>query len=124
MARILIVDDSQFLRKTLATIFENENHEILGEAINGEQAVSLYKQLKPDLVTMDITMPVKDGISAIKEIIMDDEDAVIVVCSAMGQQKIVVQAIESGAKDFILKPFDPSVVVETINKVLSINKHY
>src|SRR5690625_4419130 len=122
MARILIVDDSQFLRKTLATIFENENHEIVGEAINGEQAVNLYKQLKPDLVTMDITMPVKDGISAIKEIIMDDEDAVIVVCSAMGQQKVVVQAIESGAKDFILKPFDPSVVVETINKVLSISK--
>ncbi|SHF53903.1 response regulator [Ornithinibacillus halophilus] len=123
MAKVLIVDDAKFMRVTLANILSKENHEIVGEAENGQQAVELYKDTKPDLVTMDITMPIMNGIDAIKEIVTYDRNAQIIVCSAMGQQKIVVNAIEIGAKDFIVKPFDESRVLETVNRILEKNDH-
>ncbi|SES77817.1 two-component system, chemotaxis family, response regulator CheY [Oceanobacillus limi] len=118
MAKILIVDDAKFMRVTLANILEKDNHEIVGEAENGVDAVDMYKQVQPDLVTMDITMPVMNGIDAIKEIIQFNPNAQILVCSAMGQQKVVVEAIENGAKDFIIKPFEEGKVRETIKTIL------
>jgi two-component system, chemotaxis family, chemotaxis protein CheY len=119
MARILIVDDAKFMRTTLHTILSKDNHDIVGEAENGEEAVSLFKHTKPDLVIMDITMPIMNGIDAIKEIKKFDANAQIIVCSAMGHQKVVVDAIELGAKDFIVKPFDEHRVLETVERVLS-----
>jgi two-component system, chemotaxis family, chemotaxis protein CheY len=118
MARILIVDDAKFMRMTLTNIVRNANHEVVGEAENGIEAVELYVKEEPDLVTMDITMPEKNGIEALKEIKQKYSDAKIIMCSAMGQQKMVVEAIEAGAKDFIVKPFDESRVIEAISRVL------
>ncbi|MBS8263667.1 response regulator [Mesobacillus sp. LC4] len=118
MARILIVDDAKFMRITLTNILKKANHEIVGEAENGREAVALYRELKPDLVTMDITMPEMSGLDAVKEIKKDFKDAKIIMCSAMGQQKMVVDAIEAGAKDFIVKPFDDSQVVDSVSRVL------
>ena len=118
MARILIVDDAKFMRITLTNILKKANHEIIGEAENGREAVRLYRELKPDLVTMDITMPEMSGLDAVKEIKKDYKDAKIIMCSAMGQQKMVVDAIEAGAKDFIVKPFDESQVVDSVSRVL------
>lgn len=122
MAKILVVDDANFLRMTLSTILKKKQHEIVGEAEDGEEAVRLYQELKPDIVTMDITMPVMNGIEAIKEIMQIDKDALIIVCSAMGQQKVVVEAIELGAKDFIIKPFDENRIFDTIDRVLSFKR--
>lgn len=119
MRKILIVDDAVFMRTTLSTILEKEKYVIVGQAANGKEGVRLYKSEQPDLVTMDITMPVMNGIEAIQEIIAYDPAAKIVVCSAMGQQKVVVEAIEKGAKDFIVKPFDASLIIDTVNHVLS-----
>ncbi|MBU7592229.1 response regulator [Metabacillus halosaccharovorans] len=118
MARILIVDDAKFMRMTLSNILKKANHVIVGEAENGIQAVELFKKEKPDLVTLDITMPEKNGIEALKEIKQQYLDAKIIMCSAMGQQKMVVEAIEAGAKDFIVKPFDENRVLEAIDRVL------
>lgn len=118
MARILVVDDANFMRVTLGAILKKQKHDVVAEAKNGEEAISLYQEMKPDLVTMDITMPIMNGINAIMEIINVDPQAKIVVCSAMGQQKVVVEAIEKGAKDFIVKPFDENRVLETVNHVL------
>ncbi|MBB5356136.1 two-component system chemotaxis response regulator CheY [Anoxybacillus mongoliensis] len=118
MARILIVDDAKFMRMTLANILKKANHEVIGEAENGQEAIELYIQLKPDVVTLDITMPVMSGLEAVKEIKLHDPDAKIIMCSAMGQQKMVVEAIEAGALDFIVKPFDESRVMEAIQRVL------
>ncbi|WLR52550.1 response regulator [Bacillus tianshenii] len=118
MAKILVVDDAKFIRLTLSNILDKGGHVVIGQAENGEEAVELYKQLQPDVVTLDITMPIMDGISAVKEIKGYDSDAVVVMCSAMGQQKLVVEAIESGAKDFIVKPFDETRVLDAIERVL------
>ncbi|WP_430785759.1 response regulator [Virgibacillus flavescens] len=118
MTKVLVVDDAKFMRATLSNMLQLENYEIVGEAENGEEAIELYKSLKPDIVTMDITMPVMNGIEAIKAIIEFDPMAKIVVCSAMGQQKVVVEAIEIGASDFIIKPFDENRVIDTIERVL------
>ncbi|MBM7603206.1 two-component system chemotaxis response regulator CheY [Metabacillus crassostreae] len=118
MARILIVDDAKFMRMTLSNILIKANHEVVGEAENGLQAVELFEKEKPDLVTMDITMPEQNGIEALREIKSQYPDAKIIMCSAMGQQKMVVEAIESGAKDFIVKPFDENRVIEAITRVL------
>lgn len=118
MARILIVDDAKFMRMTLSNILKKAKHVIVGEAENGIQAVELFKKEKPDLVTLDITMPEKNGIEALKEIKQQYSDAKIIMCSAMGQQKMVVEAIEAGAKDFIVKPFDENRVLEAIDRVL------
>ncbi|HYK73903.1 MAG TPA: response regulator [Pseudoneobacillus sp.] len=119
MATILIVDDAKFMRMTLTQILVKAQHEVIGEADNGIKAVELYRELKPDLVTMDITMPEKSGIEAVKEIKEQFPNARIIMCSAMGQQKMVVEAIEAGAKDFIVKPFDEGRVLDAINRVLS-----
>lgn len=118
MTKVLIVDDAKFMRVTLSTMLRNENYEVVGEAENGKEAIMLYKELKPDIVTMDITMPIMNGIDAIKAIINHDPNAIIIVCSAMGQQKVVVESIEIGASDFIIKPFDESRVIDTIKRVL------
>jgi two-component system, chemotaxis family, chemotaxis protein CheY len=119
MARILIVDDAKFMRLTLTSILKKAEHEIVGEAENGREAIELYRELKPELVTMDITMPEMSGLEAMKEIKQEFPDAKVVMCSAMGQQKMVVEAIEAGAKDFIVKPFDEGRVLDAVNRVLS-----
>ncbi|MBM7692131.1 two-component system chemotaxis response regulator CheY [Peribacillus deserti] len=119
MARILIVDDAKFMRMTLSTILTKANHEIVGEAENGREAVKLSKELSPDLVIMDITMPEMSGLDAVKELKKEQSDSKIIMCSAMGQQKMVVESIEAGAKDFIVKPFDESRVLEAVNRVLN-----
>lgn len=119
LARILIVDDAKFMRMTLSTILTKAGHEIVGEGENGRDAIRLYRELQPDLVTLDITMPEVSGIQAVKEIKNEFPNAKVIMCSAMGQQKMVVEAIESGAKDFIVKPFDASRVADAIEKILN-----
>ncbi|MFB1081004.1 response regulator [Jeotgalibacillus sp. JSM ZJ347] len=119
MTKVLVVDDAKFMRMTLKNVLENSSFQVVGEAENGEEAVEKYKSLSPDLVTMDITMPVLDGISAAKEILKADPKANIIMCSAMGQQKMVIEAIEAGAKDFIVKPFDGTRVVDALSRVVN-----
>lgn len=119
MARILIVDDAKFMRITLSNILTKANHEVVGEAENGREAVELYRKLNPDLVTLDITMPEMSGLDAIKQIRNEFPQAKVIMCSAMGQQKMVVESIEAGAKDFIVKPFDEGRVLDAVNRVLS-----
>ena len=116
--KILIVDDAAFMRMMLKDILTKGGFEIAGEAADGVEAVAKYNELKPDLVTLDITMPNKDGIQALKEIKAADPNATCVMCSAMGQQSMVIEAIQSGAKDFIVKPFQADRVLESIRKVL------
>jgi two-component system chemotaxis response regulator CheY len=118
MARILIVDDAKFMRLTLTTILQKGNHEVVGEAENGKQAIEMCNQLQPDLITMDITMPEMNGLEALKEIKQSTPTVKIIMCSAMGQQKMVVEAIEAGAKDFIVKPFEENRVLEAVNRVV------
>ena len=118
MAKILIVDDAAFMRMMLKDILTKGGFEIAGEASDGVEAVAKYAELKPDLVTLDITMPNKDGIQALKAIKAVDAGANVIMCSAMGQQAMVIEAIQSGAKDFIVKPFQADRVLESIRKVL------
>ncbi|HJV45703.1 MAG TPA: response regulator [Bacillota bacterium] len=120
MANILIVDDAMFMRAMLKRILEENGHTIVGEASNGEEAVSKYKSLSPDLVTMDITMPDMNGIEAVKSITALDPDAKIIMCSALGHHHMVLDAIKAGAKDFIVKPFQPDRVIEAFKRVLAI----
>ncbi|WP_129408205.1 response regulator [Marinitoga lauensis] len=115
--KVLIVDDAAFMRMLLKDIITKAGMEVVGEAANGQDAIQKYNELKPDVVTMDITMPVMDGIQAIKEIKKQDPAAKIIVCSAMGQQAMVIEAIQAGAKDFIVKPFQANRVIEAIQKV-------
>ncbi len=115
--RILITDDALFMRVTLKNILTQNGYEVVGEAANGVESVELYKQLKPDVVTMDITMPEMDGLQALKEIRALDPNASIVMCTAMGQKNMVVEAIQAGAKDFIVKPFQPDRVLEAMSKL-------
>lgn len=117
--RILIVDDAVFMRMKLKNILEANGYEVAGEAQNGQEAVDLYQSTKPDLVTMDITMPEVDGIDALKMIKESDPSARVVMCSAMGQQGMVMDAIRSGAVDFIVKPFDTDRVIKALEKALS-----
>lgn len=117
--RILIVDDAAFMRMMIKNILTEAGYEIVAEAENGKQAVEKYNEMKPDLVTMDITMPEMDGISAVREILKNDGKANIIMCSAMGQQAMVIEAIQAGAKDFIVKPFKPDRVMEAVTKALS-----
>lgn len=118
MSKVLIVDDAAFMRMMIKDILEKNGFEVVGEANNGIKAIELYKKEKPDVVTMDITMPDMDGIEAVKEIKSIDSDAKVIMCSAMGQQTMVMDAIKAGAKDFIVKPFQPDRVLESINKVI------
>lgn len=118
MAKVLIVDDAAFMRMMLKDILSKNGLEVVGEAVNGADAVEKYHELQPDVVTMDITMPEKDGISAVKEIRASYPQAKVIMCSAMGQQPMVLEAIQAGAKDFIVKPFQADRVMESITKVL------
>ena len=116
--KVLIVDDAAFMRMMIKNILSKSGYDIVGEAENGVQAVAKFKELKPELVTMDITMPEMDGITAVKEIKKIDPAAKIIMCSAMGQQAMVIDAIQAGAKDFIVKPFQPNRVLEAVQKVV------
>ncbi|WP_345238909.1 response regulator [Pontibacillus salipaludis] len=118
MATILVVDDAKFMRMTLGTILEKGEHKVVGEAEDGQEAIEMFHKLKPDLVTMDITMPELNGLEAVESILSSHPSAKIIMCSAMGQQKMVVEAIERGAKDFIVKPFDETRVLDAIKRVL------
>lgn len=116
--RILIVDDAAFMRMMIKDILTKNGFEVVGEAQDGAQAVEKYEELSPDLVTMDITMPEMDGITALKKIREKDPTAKVIMCSAMGQQAMVIDAIQAGAKDFIVKPFQADRVIEAVQKVL------
>ena len=115
---VLICDDAIFMRTMLGDILTQAGFEVVGEAESGSQAVEKYRSLKPDLVTMDIVMPDMGGIDAVRAICKDDPEAKILMCSAMGQQALVVEAIQAGAKDFVVKPFQPSRVLEAVQRVL------
>ena len=115
---VLIVDDAIFMRTMIADILQQAGFEVVGEASSGVEAVQRYKELKPDLVTMDIVMPDMGGIDAVREIIKHDPEAKILMCSAMGQQGLVVEAIQAGARDFVVKPFQPSRVIEAVQRLL------
>ena len=116
--KILVVDDAAFMRMMIKDILTKNGYEVTGEATDGAQAIEKYKEISPDLVTMDITMPEMDGISALKEIKKIDPHAKVIMCSAMGQQAMVIDAIQAGAKDFIVKPFQADRVIEAINKAI------
>ena len=118
MAKILIVDDAAFMRMMVKDILVKNGYEVIGEAKNGMEAVELYKKERPDVVTMDITMPVMDGIQAVKQIKAFDPTAKIIMCSAVGQQGMVMDAIKAGARDFIVKPFQTDRVLGAIKKVI------
>ncbi len=117
-ARVLIADDASFMRQMIREIIEPEGYEVVGEATDGVEAVEQYEQLDPDLVTMDIVMPKRSGIDAVKSIIEKWPDAQVVMCSALGQETLVMEALQAGAKDFIVKPFKPDNVLSTLRKVL------
>ncbi|MCW3135662.1 MAG: response regulator [Canidatus Methanoxibalbensis ujae] len=119
MARILVVDDAAFMRVLLKNILKSGGHEVVGEAENGIEALEKYEELKPDLVTMDIVMPHLDGIETTRSIIKIDPKARIVMCTAVGQQAKVLEAIKAGARGYIVKPFQADKVLEEIEKVLS-----
>ncbi|AJH78506.1 response regulator [Heyndrickxia coagulans] len=116
--KILIVDDAAFMRMMIKDILTKNGYDVVAEAADGAQAIEKYKEHRPDLVTMDITMPEVDGICALKEIKKIDPDAKVIMCSAMGQQAMVIDAIQAGAKDFIVKPFQADRVIEAIQKTL------
>ena len=118
-ARVLIVDDAVFMRNTLKEIFTAQGFEIGGEAANGVEAVEKYKELKPEITTMDIVMPFKNGIEATREILKEDPTATIVICSALGQESLVMEAIEAGATDFIVKPFKAENVTQVVKKAMA-----
>ncbi len=118
MARILIADDAAFMRMMIKNILTQNGHEVVGEAANGAEAVARYAELQPDVMTMDVTMPEKDGIEALKEIIAADPKAKIVMCSALGQEAKVIESIRSGAKDFVVKPFQHERVLSAVTKAL------
>jgi len=117
-ASVLICDDAIFMRRMISDILTQAGYRVAGEAANGLQAVEMYRNLKPDLVTMDIVMPDMGGIDAVREIVREHPDARILMCSAMGQQALVIEAIEAGARDFIVKPFQPGRVLEAVQRVL------
>jgi len=116
---VLVCDDAIFMRTMISDILSQAGFEVVGEAESGLQAVEKYRMLKPDLVTMDIVMPDMGGIEAVREICKNDPEARILMCSAMGQQALVVEAIQAGAKDFVVKPFQPSRVLEAVQRVLA-----
>lgn len=116
--KILIVDDAVFMRMKLKDILEKNGFEVVAEAQNGAEAIEKFKSESPDLVTMDITMPEMDGVTALREIKAIDPSAKVIMCSAMGQQTMVMEAIQAGALDFIVKPFDNDRVIQSINKVV------
>ena len=119
MARILVVDDAAFMRKMVTDALTKGGHEVIGEAGNGSEAVEQYQSLKPDLTTLDITMPEKDGLSALRDIMAMDPSAKVIMCSALGQESKVLESIKLGAKDFVVKPFQPDRVLDAVGKALA-----
>lgn len=115
--QILIVDDAAFMRMMIRDILSKDGY-VIHEATNGAEAIEKYDEFHPDLVTMDITMPDVDGIEALKKIREMDSEAIVLMVSAMGQQKLILEALEAGAADFIVKPFQPTKVLETVHKAL------
>ena len=115
---ILVVDDAAFMRMMIKDILTKNGYNVAGEAENGAKALDKYNEVKPDLVLMDITMPEVDGIQALKNIKAADPNAKVIMCSAMGQQAMVIESIQAGAKDFIVKPFQPDRVLEAVKKVV------
>ncbi len=118
MKTILITDDALFMRVTLKNMLNNNGYKVIAEASNGEDAVNKYAAFHPDLVTMDITMPIMDGIQACRTIKAADPNANIIMCTAMGQKNMVIEALQAGAKDFIVKPFKPEQVLDKIKKLI------
>lgn len=119
MARVLVVDDALFMRTVLKTMLSDLGHEVIGEAADGHQAIDKYNELLPDIVTMDITMPELDGVGAVQAIKQKHPTAKIIMCSAMGQQQMIVGAIEAGAMDFIVKPFNKDRIGDAMDKILA-----
>lgn len=119
MIRVLIVDDAAFMRMAIRKVLEKNGFEIVAEAENGEVGIEKYLQFKPDIVTMDITMPVVSGIEALKEIKKHDANARVVIVSAMGQEALVREAIMSGAKSFIVKPYKEDHIIQTLNSIVA-----
>jgi len=119
--KVLVVDDAIFMRTMMSDILKKGDFEVCGEGATGAEAVEQYKKLKPDLVIMDIIMPDMGGIEAVKAIMQLDPNARVLMCSAMGQQALVVEAIQAGARDFVVKPFQPSRVLEAARRVLQIS---
>ena len=117
--RVMVVDDALFMRNMLKDIFVRAGHDVVAEAENGEVALELYQELKPDLVTMDIVMPKKSGIEALQDIMALDASACVVMVSALGQDSLVLEAVESGAKDFIVKPFQAEQVLRIVNRAMA-----
>ena len=119
MARVLVVDDAAFMRKVVSDALSSGGHEVVGEATNGAEAVERFQELRPELTTLDITMPEKDGLAALAEIMAIDPAARVVMCSALGQETKVLESIKLGAKDFVVKPFQPARVLEAVGKALA-----
>jgi len=118
MARILVADDASFMRQMIREIVEGEGHQVVAEASDGIEAIEQFKKLHPDVVTMDIVMPKRSGIDAVKAIMEIAPKAIVVMCSALGQETLVQEALQAGARDFIVKPFKPDAVTATLRKVL------
>jgi two-component system chemotaxis response regulator CheY len=119
MARVLVVDDAAFMRKLLTDALASGGHQVVGEAANGNEAVTQWEELRPELTTLDITMPEKDGLSALAEIMTIDPSARVIMCSALGQEGKVLEAVKLGARDFVVKPFQPPRVLEAVDKALN-----
>jgi two-component system chemotaxis response regulator CheY len=118
VARVLVVDDAMFMRKVVSDALRTGGHEVVGEAGNGVEAIDRYRELRPDVITLDITMPEKDGLAALREIIALDPSARIIMCSALGQESKVFEAVKAGAKDFVVKPFDADRVLNAVDKAM------
>ena len=119
MARVLVVDDAVFMRKMVSDALSKGGHEVVGEAANGQEAVQQFQSLKPEVTTLDITMPEMDGISALKAILEVDPGARVIMCSALGQESKVLESIKAGARDFVVKPFQSDRVLEAVGKALA-----
>jgi two-component system, chemotaxis family, chemotaxis protein CheY len=118
MARILVVDDAAFMRKVLSDALASGGHEVAGEAGDGNEALTRFQELRPDLTTLDITMPQKDGLAALRDLMAIDPQARVVVVSALGQEAKVIEALRLGARDFVVKPFDPERLLGAVEKAL------
>jgi two-component system chemotaxis response regulator CheY len=119
MARVLVVDDAAFMRKMVTDALTKGGHEVIGEAGNGAEAVARFQELRPEVMTLDITMPEKDGLEALREIISLDPTARVVMCSALGQESKVLESVRLGAKDFVVKPFQADRVIAAVEKALA-----
>lgn len=119
MARVLVVDDAAFMRKMVSDALAKGGHEVIGQAGNGVEAIAQFRELKPDLMTLDITMPEKDGLETLRDVMEMDPGAKIIMCSALGQETKVLESIKLGAKDFVVKPFQPDRVIDAVAKALA-----